>query len=546
MKVAETAALPKPAPPIVLKPGTMITREWRGTVRRAHEGWRLVLRHYDDGGFSGGSLDRPGLKALLADIDKGLVDIVVVYKVDRLTRSLTDFAWIVEVLDRKGASFVSVTQQFNTISSMGRLTLNVFLSFAQFEREVTGELIRDKVAASKKKGLWIGGYPPLGYDILNRKLAINEGEATTVRSIYERFLALESVRALSTELRQKGVVSKRWKTRHGTMRGDNALSRGALYHLLRNPIYLGEVRHKDKTSAGEHRAILPRELWEQVQARLYGLRGAHTRGSRPRGSPAPSGLLLTGLLYDDRGNRMSPSHVKKMNGVRYRYYLNQALLQHRKAEAGLLARIATAAIEGLVIDRVTRCAKSAAEGDADPATPSDIREKIRAIVQRVELGRDRVRMTLSKSALAIGAEVLRQRLPSTDKIGETNTAFDIAIPIRLRTWGGETAIEGPNGARAVAATHIDKSLLNALVRAFEWRNMLAFAKVTTLAEIAAAYSCNESHIRHRLPLAFLAPGIVSEILDGQQARHVTLDRLIATELPLSWERQRKVLGLLSR
>jgi site-specific DNA recombinase len=283
---------------------------------QAHEGWTLVKKQYDDGGFSGGSMERPGLQALLEDIDKGLIDIIVVYKVDRLTRSLADFAKIVEVLDAKGASFVSITQQFNTTSSMGRLTLNVLLSFAQFEREVTGERIRDKVAASKKKGMWMGGFPPLGYDILNRKLAVNEAEAGVLRSIFKRFLELGSVRTLATDLRWRNVVSKRWKTRKGHVRGGHPFSRGALYYLLRNRIYLGEVEHKGQVHQGEHPAILSRPLWTKAQARL-------DEGSRadPQAPRSRAGHLLTGLIFDDRGNRMSPSHVKKKNGQRYRYYL---------------------------------------------------------------------------------------------------------------------------------------------------------------------------------------------------------------------------------
>ncbi len=215
---------------------------------QAHEGWKLVSKQYDDGGFSGGSMARPGIQALMADIDKGHVDIVVVYKVDRLTRSLTDFAKIVDVLDRKGASFVSVTQQFNTTTSMGRLTLNVLLSFAQFEREVTGERIRDKVAASKKKGMWMGGFPPLGYDILNRKLSVNEIEAETVRSIYRRFLELHSIRTLAVDLHQRAIVSKQWKTRHGAIRGGNATPDSLYQHRCQFPF----SHHPDTSSAAAH------------------------------------------------------------------------------------------------------------------------------------------------------------------------------------------------------------------------------------------------------------------------------------------------------
>jgi site-specific DNA recombinase len=233
-----------------------------------HEGWLAISTMYDDGGISGGTLDRSALQRLLEDIKAGQVDVVVVYKVDRLTRSLSDFAKIVEIFDAAGVSFVSVTQQFNTTTSMGRLTLNMLLSFAQFEREVTGERIRDKIAASKRKGMWMGGNTPLGYDVHDRQLVINQPEAETVRRIYRRYADLGSVQALKGELDLDGVVSKRRVDRFGRAKGGNPLARGALYLMLQNPIYIGRIVHKDATYSGQHDAIIEPDLWETVQRRL--------------------------------------------------------------------------------------------------------------------------------------------------------------------------------------------------------------------------------------------------------------------------------------
>jgi DNA invertase Pin-like site-specific DNA recombinase len=244
---------------------------------QAGEGWRLIKTAYDDGGLSGGNMERPALQQLLTDIHRGLVDVVVVYKVDRLTRSLADFAKMVEVFDARGVSFVAVTQQFNTTTSMGRLTLNVLLSFAQFEREVTGERIRDKIAASKHKGMWMGGVVALGYDVRERRLVVNQDEAATVRHIFQRYLELGSVRLLKDDLDRSGMVSKIRVSKIGAQSGGCAFSRGALYELLSNPIYVGEIRHKTDRHPGQHEPIVGRELWEKAQQKLRG-QAAHPRG----------------------------------------------------------------------------------------------------------------------------------------------------------------------------------------------------------------------------------------------------------------------------
>jgi site-specific DNA recombinase len=300
-----------------------------------HEGWSIVKTAYNDGGFSGGTMSRPALQALLSAVEAGKVDVIVVDKVDRLTRSLADFAKIVEVLDAKGVSFVSVTQQFNTTTSMGRLTLNVLLSFAQFEREVTGERIRDKIAASKKKGMWMGGSPPLGYDARDRQLVVNEVEAERVRLIFRRYLELGSVAALMKDLRASKVHSKRWTTRTGRVLGGKPFMRGALYDLLQNRIYRGEITHKDTSYPGNHDPIVPLELWESVQARL----AENRRKDLGRRESVSETSPLTGLLYDDRGHPMSPTYTQKASGKRYRYYLSAAVLDEGRGEPGTVPRL---------------------------------------------------------------------------------------------------------------------------------------------------------------------------------------------------------------
>jgi site-specific DNA recombinase len=313
---------------------------------QCHEGWGLVPTAYDDGGFSGGSLNRPALTRLIEDLKQGWVDIIVVYKVDRLSRSLADFVRLVELFDAHGVSFVSVTQQFNTSTSMGRLTLNVLLSFAQFEREVTGERIRDKIAASKQKGLWMGGVTPLGYEVQDRALVVNRQEAETVNHIFNRYLALGCVRKLKAELDRDGHVSKVRLQEGKQVAGGVSFSRGALYTLLRNPLYIGKIAHKGKRHDGQHAAIVDTALWENVQRRL-----AENRQHARLRTAAKAPSLLAGLLTDDRGNPMSPTHTAK-NKRRYRYYVSQAVLQFRESNAGSVIRVPARPVEEAVVAQI--------------------------------------------------------------------------------------------------------------------------------------------------------------------------------------------------
>jgi site-specific DNA recombinase len=382
-----------------------------------HEGWQAISTHYDDGGFSGGNMDRPGLVHLMEDIAAHRIDTVVVYKVDRLTRSLADFAKIVEAFDAQGVSFVSVTQQFNTTSSMGRLTLNILLSFAQFEREVTGERIRDKIAASKKKGMWMGGVLPLGYDHRDRQLVVNPEEAKLVNEIFTQYLRLGNVFDLKRYLDQKGLRSKVRITALGKKHGGELFGRGALYHLLSNPIYVGEISHKKQVHPGKHEAILDRKLWEQVQAKLKSNRQSLTTRTN-----AQSSSMLSGLLFDATGVPYTPQHSVK-NGRRHRYYTSRATLRRSK-EQPPITRISASEIEKIVVDRIMRFLKSPQElsglsgndsnvgalrklinvaglkaAQLEDATGEEIEQLVRGIVERIVVREAEVDIQLNQGSL---------------------------------------------------------------------------------------------------------------------------------------------------
>ena len=350
---------------------------------QAHAAWTLIRNQYNDGGYSGGSTDRPALQRLLADIRAKKVDVIVVYKVDHLTRSLADFAKLVELFDSHGVSFVSVTQQFNTTTSMGRLTLNVLLSFAQFEREVTSERIRDKIAASKRKGIWVGGMVPLGYEVKARKVVVIKEEAERVRTIFRRYLELGSLNLLMADLRQKKILTKTRKLSTGRTVGGNPLTRGPLAHLLRNRFYIGEVAFKGEILPGEQPVILDRKLFEAVQRKLDEQRTNHTT------KYASSESRLIGRIFDDRDNRMIPSHAQK-DGKRYRYYLSAALTQGQTERTGSVRRISAPEIETLVVDAVRKRLN-----EPTTTTNSDL---INVNVGRVEVHVDRIMIKLARKS----------------------------------------------------------------------------------------------------------------------------------------------------
>jgi site-specific DNA recombinase len=347
---------------------------------QTHEGWRLVRERYDDGGFSGGSMDRPALQRLLIDVQARRIEVIVVYKVDRLTRSLADFAKLVETFDAHRVSFVSVTQSFNTTTSMGRLTLNVLLSFAQFEREVTGERIRDKIAASKKKGMWMGGVVPLGYRVENRALHIVEDHAEIVRSLFRRYLETGSVVRLKQQLDSEDFRIPIRIDGGGRSTGGGLVSRGHIYKILSNPIYVGRIAHKGQIHEGQQPPIVTQDLWDKVRQRL----GDHLGAARTKRTRQSSDALLTGKLYDSIGNRMSPTWAR-MGSKRGRYYVSQAALRGEKSKGTSILRVPAADVEQLVAEAVSKLSLS----DASPAD-------IRSLIDRVVISQATIRIQLSE------------------------------------------------------------------------------------------------------------------------------------------------------
>jgi site-specific DNA recombinase len=497
---------------------------------QAHEGWKPIRDHYDDGGFSGGSLDRPGLQKLLADIRERRVDIVVVYKVDRLTRSLTDFAKLVELFDAHGVAFVSVTQSFNTTTSMGRLTLNVLLSFAQFEREVTGERIRDKIAASKKKGLWVGGVVPLGYELRDRKLIVNEEEAPTVRLIFSRYLDLGSLSALQRDLREHGIITRRRTLSSGRAIGGRALTNGPLAHMLRNRMYLGEINHHDKSYPGEHTPIIDAKLFEAVQTKLTENRQA--RRLRRQGSNA----LLMGKLFDDRGNPMTPTYATKKR-ARYRYYVSSVLHQGRTEEAGSIPRVAAETVERIVLDAISALppikqiklpARSPSaklpRSERDANTP-EAAERIAAHVDKIILCAHSIEIRL---------------LDGSDRPEEVITIPWSPQTLRRKREIIQPSSELASGARPIRA-EARRKLLSAIAKGRRWLDEMITGKVEGIEAIAVREGVSERSARMGLSLAFLAPDIVHAAVDGTLPRGLGLSRLV--DMPPSWAHQRSTIGI---
>jgi len=523
-------------------------------------GWVALADMYDDGGISGGTMERPALQRLIADIAGGRVDTVVVYKVDRLTRSLNDFAKIVEAFDAKSVSFVSVTQQFNTTTSMGRLTLNMLLSFAQFEREVTGERIRDKIAASKQKGMWMGGLPPLGYDVQDRKLVVNDTEAETVREIFRRYANLKSVRALKEDLDAASIVSKARLDRFGHASGSMPIARGALYLMLQNRIYLGEIVHKDKAYPGLHQPIIDAALWIQVQATLV-----ENRIERVTRSKATAPSLLAGLVNDASGERMSPTHAIK-NGTRYRYYVSQSLIKRGRPQASDAAcRVPAADLEMLVESRI--CAllrdenvlfeaagtgtvasrKSLIEKAADlarrwPSLPTpDRRAILHVLVARIDVRPETVDVALRIQVLP---QVIKPHLDIRRLPIDMDGPFKVlSVPARVRRTGLETKllIQGAHGAEACRAP--DRSLLRLLALARRLNELVMTSNGKSIQDLAAEAGLSRSYFSRVLRLSFLAPDITRAVVQGRQPVGFNAIKLMrAGQFALQWSDQRRELG----
>jgi site-specific DNA recombinase len=521
-------------------------------LSQASEGWNLLPEIYDDGGISGGTLERPALKRLLADVAAGQIDIIVVYKVDRLTRSLLDFAKLVETFDKAGTSFVSVTQSFNTTTSMGRLTLNMLLSFAEFEREVTAERIRDKIAASKARGMWMGGTPPLGYRPDGRSLAIVEDHAALVRDIYRRYLSLGTVRRLADALAADGVRTPARVTATGKAFGNALFSRGQLYKILGNPIYAGDIAHKDKVHAGQHPAIIDRATWDAVQALL----ASHVQGSVKR-RHLPDASLLAGLIVDARDEPMLATHAAK-GGVRYRYYVSRCLQQGERAGEGALGdgmRLPAREVEGAVKERVAslfddplllaselslalapaqlrqltdRCGHIAAElrGQAT---------KLRGIVRQVRALSGSLEIELDVAAI-LSLTDWGDRGSDAD---QAPASLTLRVPLRLTRTGRALRMIQDNGARGHPA-HADPALRALVVRAHSWWNTLAEGELDVTA-LGEREGISRSYITRVLRAAFLSPAVTEAILDGRQhAAMIAGDLRTKDIIPAHWDAQARL------
>lgn len=528
-------------------------------VSQRHEGWKVVAERYDDGGFSGGSMERPGLRRLLADVAAGKVDVILLYKIDRLTRSLSDFARIVDVLDKAGASFVSITQSFNTTTSMGRLTLNMLLSFAQFEREVTGERIRDKIAASKRKGIWMGGPVPLGYVVRDRKLIIEPKEAEQVGHIMRRYLVLGSVKALVEELNAEGYRTKVQNRTSGPHRGGCLYQRGTLYHLLSNRIYRGDIVHKGEAYPGEHEPIVSEELWNLVQRTLA---DRSQGGSTAQGVRWPS--LLIGILYDGEGRLMTPSHSSRMatsvGGTsqqrRYRYYQTRP-----DAEGGMAWRVNASDLEPLVLGRLAtfledqqaiiamveerdataiNAALSSALGMASKlraAAIGECRAVIAALVHRIDLAHDDIAICINPNGLRaqLGLGEQSNQEVEDEEIILHNAVMKVRRRHALRLILPPSKLGTPQQQR-------DDKLIQLVAEAHAARKLVMENPGQPTATIAAAHGRCRTRLAKLVGLSCLAPDIVTAIVEGRQPAKLTAKMLFTIDLPLCWREQRAALG----
>jgi site-specific DNA recombinase len=484
-----------------------------------------LLEHVD-GGYSGGSTDRPYLQRLLDDIRARKVDVIVVYKVDRLTRSLADFAKLVELFDAHGVSFVSVTQQFNTTTSMGRLTLNVLLSFAQFEREVTSERIRDKIAASKRKGLWVGGPLPLGYHMKDGKIAVIEDEAERVRLIYRRYLELGGVNALVRDLRERNVRSKSRLLATGVTRGDVPFGRGSLFYLLRNRFYIGEVKYKDEILPGEQPAIMDRALFHAVQQKLT---DQWTTRSTTRNA---SDYLLAGLLFDDAGHRMVPTHAAKA-GIRYRYYVS---LPHRHGESktasvGSVSRIPATDVEDVVVKSLREHFIAQKEKPSSSVAQVGDRKVLRDSITRIDFHEDHL--------------AIRLRSENDEETSDSTGAHLLSIPWRKQPSKRARRILLPHGVpqNEVRPTRIERRarLVRAIARGRRWLDEVVSGSITDVQQIATRQKCSVRQVNLTISLAFLAPDLVRAAVEGRLPRGIGVERL--RDAPAEWRRQFEALGL---
>jgi site-specific DNA recombinase len=510
-------------------------------ANQKQEGWTLIADAYDDGGLSGGSLERPALKQLLDDIRDGHVDQIIVYKIDRLTRSLADFAKIVDTLDAAGASFVSVTQSFNTATSMGRLTLNMLLSFAQFEREVTADRIRDKIAASKRKGLWMGGAVPIGYDADGRTLKINAAEAQTIRTLYDLYEKHGTARMVTEVAMDLNLRTRRRETTTGKVSGGTPFGRGHIHHILTNPLYAGRIRHKKVIHEGQHPPLIEPDQWDQIQEKLQ--EGA----SRSRAKiTAATKSLLCGKLFDETGDRLTPSHTKTRAGIRLRYYISHRLVA-KSGEANLCGwRLPAEELERKIADMVRsmilvpafsgRITPDAAAEDVGRMRSAlkemagkETVDTILSLIARIDVTPGKIRISLDPDIIATALELDRDAL--------SEDALHHSFPFQLRKRGVETKL-----IFADSSTGVDEKLVSNIAKAHHWLGQIKAGK--TFAEIAETDARSKRRIQQMIDLAFLAPDIVRDALEGRQPLGFTSDWCLRHSLPSNWAEQRKILATL--
>ncbi|WP_171210388.1 MULTISPECIES: recombinase family protein [unclassified Ruegeria] len=497
-----------------------------------HEGWELLPDRYDDGGISGGHLDRPALQRLMQAVDDKHVDQIVVYKIDRLTRSLADFAKLVERLDQAKASFVSVTQSFNTATSMGRLTLNVLLSFAQFEREVAAERIRDKIAVSKRRGLWMGGNVPLGYQASGRTLKIDPEESKTVKALYDLYLEHGLIRLVKERADAMDLRSRRRVRGEGRVSGGLRFDRGHIHHILSNPIYAGRIRHKGQVYDGRHPAIIAPEVWDEVQQMLQD-GAAKSRGTKRKIQRS----LLVGKLFDETGDRLTPSHSRK-NGKRLRYYISHRLVKDRSQKHPDAWRLPADELETLITDLIRKDLSrpdfvaalmpdvTAAEipGFSTKLTAVQSAKQGLALVARVDLKPGQLAVTLNNQEIAELVEC------ESDRIDSTSLRFE--APFRMRRRGVELKLHLGD-----APSEVDCTLVQNIVKAQRWMAMILSGK--TFAEIAEAEGTSKRRVQDVVDLAMLAPDILDAIASGEQPADLTSDYLIKSGVRASWSEQRE-------
>lgn len=518
-----------------------------------HEGWSVISTHYDDGGYSGGSMVRPALSRLLDDVRAGKIDVIVVYKVDRLSRSINDFASMMTLFDKENVSFVSVTQQFNTTTSMGRLTLNMLLSFAQFEREVTGERIRDKLAASKQKGLWMGGCPPLGYDVKDRLLVINEKEKGVVRFIFESYCSNPSLLELSEHLNKQGHTTKHWTSQNNLVHGGQRLTPKYIYRILTNPIYNGKIVHKDKAYQGEHPAIIDDELWNKTQSTMT--------KKESKASRITHRYLLTGKIKTHEGYSMSPSTSKRSpnrkNGKKIvvRSYLSQKAIMQGYSNC-LIKRLNADQfeefIQAQVLSFVGEKYKDSLVYYQSLPTLREQQDWLREVITHIQVSPDQIIIKLNKPFLETikppkqtnALTLISYRAIYTPKVYEENNMIELHLSIQIKKNDGKRLILSSDGKDLILPTQLapNASIKQAIGRAFSWKEKLSQPDMT-VRKLAQEININSRYLDNILMLINLAPDILNKALTGELSKNITLTNLQKAAKSLDWSKQRALLAL---